>query len=450
MPEPTPIEPTLPSAANEKTANDPRLWPVATVMAAGIFATTFVQLQGLGYLPFNHLLQKVMGLNSDQAATFFSLSMLPWTFKIIAGLLVDGVPLFGSRRRGYLVLSALTAAVMWILMGLSPDIWLRLGLSTKNYFNMMLALAIGMNTAIVFGSTTSGGLLVEAGQQFGVSGRLSSLRVFAQNLGAGLGLPLGGLLAAQAMGWTSAAAALPLMCMFFASWFLLKEPPLPPPAAHGRSFTEQHLHVIASIWRQIKNVLRREMLLPALLMFFIQAVPTFRSTCFYEYQTKTLHYSDAALGWLGLAGYAVALLSSGVYAWWCRKSSLRASLYLAIFVTALSCLPYLFYTAYTPYMPRAVAIEGVGTFLQYLAYMPLFDLAVRCTPKGSEALGYSLLLSVWNIGLMIGGKTGPMLYERWLHKNMNELIWINAVVTLAGAAIVFFLPKNLVAQREGK
>lgn len=426
---------------------DPRLWPVATVMAMGVFATTFVQLQGLGYLPFCHLLTKVMGLNSDQAATFFSLAMLPWTFKVIAGLLVDGVPLFGSRRRGYLLLSALTAAALWMLMSQSPATWLQMGLSSKNYFNMLLVLAIGMNTAIVFGSTTSGGLLVEAGQRFGVSGRLSSLRVFAQNLGSQLGGLLGGLLAGLALIWTGAAAVLPLMCMFFAAWFLLKEPPVPARIEHGRSFVEQLLHVSLSIWRQIKNVLRRDMLMPALLLFFIQVVPTFRSTCFYEYQTKTLNYSDAALGWLNFVGYGVALLSSGVYAWWCRKASLRVSLYAAIFVTALSAMPYLFYTAS---LSRAMGIEGVGTFLQFLAYLPLFDLAVRSTPKGSEALGFSLLISVWNIGLMIGSKTGPMLYQRVLHKDMNSLIWINAGVTLAGVVLVFLLPKALVEKREGK
>ncbi len=429
---------------------DPRLWPVATVMATGVFATTFVQLQGLGSLPFMHLLMKRMGLDSDQAATFFSLSMLPWTFKVIAGLMVDGVPLFGSRRRGYLLLSALTATVMWMLMGLSSNTWLQTGLSSTNYFNMLLALAIGMNVAIVFGSTTSGGLLVEAGQRFHVSGRLSSLRVFAQNLGAGLGLWLGGQLAEKALGWTSGAAIAPLLCMFFSAWFLLKESPLPARVEHGRSFVEQHLHVLVSIWRQIKNVMRREMLLPAALLFFIQAVPTFRSTCFYEYQTKTLNYSDSSLGTLGLAGYAVALLSSGVYAWWCRKASLRTSLYAAIFAIALSALPYLFYPAYTSYMPRALAIEGVGTFLQFLAYLPLFDLAVRSTPKGSEALGYSLLLSVWNIGLMIGSKTGPMFYQRVFHKDINNLIWLNAGITLAGLVLVFLLPKALVEKREGK
>jgi hypothetical protein len=65
-------------------------------------------------------------------------------------------------------------------------------------------------------------------------------------------------------------------------------------------------------------------------------------------------------------------------------------------------------------------------------------------------LGYSLLIGVWDIGLMIGMKTGPALYEHRFHQNMNSLIWLNAVVTLAGVAIVFFLPKNLVAQREGK
>lgn len=327
-----PNEKNPPAPASEH--HDPRLWPIATVMATGVFATTFVQLQGLGYLPFNHLLTS-MGLDSDKSATFFSLSMLPWTFKVIAGLFVDGVPLFGSRRRVYLLLSAIVASAMWLWMGWAPS----------NY-NMLLILAIGMNTAIVFGSTTSGGLLVEAGQRFNASGRLSSLRVFAQNLGAGLGLPVGGLLATYALGWTSVAALLPLSCMFLAAWFLLREPPLPPTVQHGRSFPAQLMHVSISIWTQIKNVLRWQMLLPALLLFFIQAVPTFRSTCFYQYQTIELHYSDAALGWLGLAGYGVALLSSGVYAWWCRKASLRTSLYAAIFLTSLSALPYLFYTAY--------------------------------------------------------------------------------------------------------
>ncbi len=75
---------------------------------------------------------------------------------------------------------------------------------------------------------------------------------------------------------------------------------------------------------------------------------------------------------------------------------------------------------------------------------------MRCTPKGSEALGYALMISVWNIGLAVGTKTGPMLYERFLSRGMNSLVWLNAGVTLAGIAIVFLLPRTLLAAREGK
>ena len=431
-------EPLPPVPPNEPAP--PRLWPVATVIASGIFATTFVQTQSLGYLPLNALLTR-MGLDSDQAASFFSLAMLPWSFKIIAGLLVDGVPLFGSRRRSYLLLSGLTAAAAWLMMGFSPS-----------HYHLLLVLAFGMNAAIVFGSTTSGGLLVEAGQRFGMSGRLSSLRTVAQFLGAGLAAAISGYLADHTMNgkfplaWTSAAAAVTLACMFGSTWLFLKEPPLPPPSAHGRAWNAQAAHVIRSIWTQIRNVLRWQMLLPALLLWFIQAVPTFRSTCFYQHQTVDLHYDNSQLGWLTLAGYGVSLLSSGLYAWWCRRANLRLSLYGAVLATSLSALPYLFYTSS---LPRAFAIEAAGNFLQILAYLPLFDIAIRSTPKGSEALGYSLLIGVWNIGLMIGIKTGPSLYEHVFHKNINDLIWLNAGVTLAGMILVFLQPKNLVDCREG-
>jgi len=403
----------------------PRLWPLATVMATGVFATTFVQLQCLGNLPFYSLLMNRMGLDSVQAAAFINLSMLPWSFKAIAGLLVDGFPLMGSRRRGYLLLSACTAAGMWVLMGFA-----------SRDLNLLLGLTIAMNVAIVFGSTTSGGLLVEAGQRFGVSGRLSSLRVMAQNLGAGIGVPLGGWLAGRALGVTSAVAVAPLLCMFFATWFFLREPAAAP---RDPAFWR-------SLWAQIKNVLRWEMALAAVVMFFIQAVPTFRSTAFYDYQTKSLHFSDKLIGLIGFAGYGAALLSSVVYAWVCRKLALRLSLYGTFVLTAASALPYLAYSA-SPL--RATVIEVIGQFLLYLAYLPLFDLAVRSTPKGSEALGYSLLISIWNIGLLVGCQTGPMLYEHVFAKKMSSLLWLNAGITIAGIFLVIFLPKTVVDQREG-
>jgi len=424
-------EPTQPTTLPPTGPTDQRLWPIATVMATGIFATTFVQIQGLGYLPINHLLEK-MGLDSNQAASFFMWTTLPWTLKGFAGLLVDGLPIFGSRRKLYLLVSAFTGSLLWLVMSLYP-----------NNYSLLLASSVLMSLALVLGGTASGGLLVEAGHRFGATGRLSSVRVFAQNMGAALGGWLGGLIAdkmvGQSLGWTSAAALPPLICLFLFALLLLKEKPVT-----GQSRPKDFL---LSIQRQLKNTLRWSLLPPALVIFFIQVVPTFRSSSFYQYQTKVLHYNDSQLGWLSLLGYGGALLSSGVYAWWCRRVSLRNSLFAGVGVIALSALPYLNYPSD---MPHAIAVEVIGTFLLYLGYLPFFDLAVRSTPKGSEALGYSLMLSSWNLGLMLGIKTGPKLYEGVLHQNMNQLVWINALVTLAGAALILILPASLVGGKEGK
>jgi len=43
-----------------------------------------------------------------------------------------------------------------------------------------------------------------------------------------------------------------------------------------------------------------------------------------------------------------------------------------------------------------------------------------------------------------------MLYEGILHKNMNQLIWLNAIITLAGLVLVWLIPRALVANRDGK
>jgi len=62
---------------------------------------------------------------------------------------------------------------------------------------------------------------------------------------------------------------------------------------------------------------------------------------------------------------------------------------------------------------------------------------------------YSLLISIWNIGLLVGCQTGPMLYEHVFARNMTSLLWVNAGLTMAGIVLVIFLPKRMVDQREG-
>jgi MFS family permease len=405
----------------------PPLWPVATVMATGIFATTFVQLQSLGNYPFQHLLMKDMGMNTIVAGAFINIATLPWSLKPLAGLLIDGFPLFGTRRRWYLLLSAAAACAFWLVMSFMP----------ARYYPLLLA-AFAMNVAIVFGSVASGGLLVEAGQRYGVTGRLSSLRVGAQNLAASIGYLLGGLLAAGTLIYTGLVAVVPLSLLFVATLVLLREPVR----------TTRDADFWSSIWHQFKNILRWRMLWAAALLFFIQAVPNLSNPVQLDYQSNILGFSDEFLGVMTCIAYLIAIGGPAVYASMCRRLPLRWSLYVGCILVAASALPYL---GYGPGLGKtaAIVIESSGMLLMYMGFMPLFDLAVRATPKGSEALGYSLLISIWNIGLTCSNQVGPMLYEWVFRKRWDGLVWLNAGVTLFAILIVLFLPRGLVDRSEG-
>ena len=78
----------------------------------------------------------------------------PWNVKPIAGILSDTFPLFGTRRRHYMLLAAGLAAGCWFLLGVVP----------RAHVPLLLA-ALGANVFLVVASTVMGGLMVEAGQR---------------------------------------------------------------------------------------------------------------------------------------------------------------------------------------------------------------------------------------------------------------------------------------------
>src|SRR5262245_16830619 len=62
---------------------------------------------------------KERGLSSAAVADFFLISTLPWLVKPVYGLLSDFVPLFGSRRKSYFLLSSGLASLAGFALALS-------------------------------------------------------------------------------------------------------------------------------------------------------------------------------------------------------------------------------------------------------------------------------------------------------------------------------------------
>ena len=79
----------------------------------------------------------------------------------------------------------------------------------------------------------------------------------------------------------------------------------------------------------------------------------------------------------------------------------------------------------------------------------MMDLAVRATPSGSEALGFSLMMSVRNFCLFGSDWFGSKLLDAY-HLQFNTLVVANAVMSALIIPLVFVLPAIIVSQRDAR
>ena len=355
-------------------------------------------------------------------AAFFGLTGLAWYFKPLAGLLSDAVPLRGSRRRNYLLVSGLGAGLLWALLGVVP-----------HRYGPLVWTLVAANAFAVLASSVSGGLLVEEGQRQRLTGRLGSLRETVIAGSSLLAQPVGGFLAARAFGWTAGVGAALFLGLIPAALSLLPEERVP---ARETSVAEALKAQLGPVFRA------RGLWLATLFILLKELSPGFGTPLFY-FQTNTLHFSKLFLGGLGAVFNAAAVGGAIVYALLCVRLPLGRLLPGAIVLSAASSLLFLGYHS----AGSALAVQGMSGFLGIFASVALMDLAARTTPAGGEAMGYSLLMSAFNLGL-----TGSDIFGAWLysqcHLSFAALVWISAGTTLLALPLMRLLPKDALARHD--
>jgi len=393
------------------------------MVGLGAFVTTIAQPGVIGRLPLQLLLKNELHFNAQTLAAFMVITTFAWNVKPLAGILSDAFPLFGTRRRHYMLLGAGMAAVCWFLMGVVPRA------------NVPLLLtAFGANAFMVIASTVMGGLMVEAGRKYGISGRVTSIRQALQSavsLGNGL---LGGYLAATAFGWTVGVATALLLVLAVATFFVLTERPV---ATRDRD-------VLANARRELSTLISsRTLWASGAFLGLVYISPGFTTPLLFM-QTDTLHFSTPYIGLMESIEGAAGLAGSLVYGVVCRRFNLRQLLTTAITVNVLSTFLYLRYGHDTA--PFIHAMVGFAVICSELALM---DLAVRSTPPGCESLGFSLMMSARNFALGGSDVIGSWLIDS-RHWAFHELVWLNAATTALVLVFIPFLPRAVMSRRDGE
>jgi len=406
----------------ETKIEDLNLFHLGLVIVFGIFATTLPQPQVLGRLPLANLLKGELHVTRQQMAAFFFWCGMAWYLKPFAGILTDAFPLFRTRRRHYLLISAALACASWAGMSFIP-----------HTYKSLLAGVMVVNLFMVMVSTVTGAFLVEAGQKMGATGRLTAVRTLVSNFCILINGPVSGLLATLGFMWTSGANAALVFSIFPIAYIFLKERPVA--ASRSREVFRNAGHELKTIGRS--GTLWAALVFMALFYFS----PGFGTPLYYK-QTDELHFSQQAIGNLGTFSGFFGILAALAYSQLIKHFQIRTMLFLGIVTGALGTLLYLFYSSYS----LAIFIESQNGFFATLGELALLDLAARAAPAGCEGLGYSLMLSVRNAAVFGADVLGSHLVDhKW---SFASLVYLNAGTTAFVLVLLPFLPAALMRSKD--
>lgn len=159
---------------------------------------------------------------------------------------------------------------------------------------------------------------------------------------------------------------------------------------------------------------RPEIFRPCLFIFMLNATPATGSTWFYFY-TDVLKFSSTFLGTIGLVGSCCTLLGVFLFDATLKRTPFRPIFLWSTLVSAalgLSQLILVFRLNEQWGIPSELFCLGESAVLSIVGWittMPILVLAARLCPEGMEGTMYALIMSINNLGGIVGTQFGAVV-----------------------------------------
>ena len=383
------------------------------------FAVVYV-VEGIGqarvgiiYQPLTHYL-KDSGWSAVQVAAYFAVLNFPWIIKPAFGAISDFVPLFGYRRKSYLIVASLCAIAAYAAIArLAEPGAIALPLLLTSY-------------AMATASTLCGALLAENGQRFRLSSTFVSqqwlwfyVAIMASSFAGGALVE--SLSALSALQVAAAIAAVAPVAVVLAALFLLDEKKV------GVSQGE-----LRSTFRSLVAACKSTRLyLVALFLFLYAFAPGF-GTPLYYFMTDELKFSQTYIGILGAIASAGWIAGALVHRWLLRGLSAKALLNLSIVLGTLSAASFLFLTGEL----SAAIVNFANGAAMMIATIASLTLAADFCPRRSEGFAFAGLMSIMNLAEISSATVGAWLYDHVFSGQLGPLIIVSAASTAVALLLV--------------
>ena len=401
-----------------------------TPEVTAIVLVYFVQgILGLSRLAKEYFVKDELGLGPAEASLIFSASSIPWLVKPLWGFISDSVPLFGYRRKSYLV----ACGALGALAGFA------LCTAVRDVPGAAVAFTMG-SLSTAFSDVVIDSLVVARarGESQELSGSLQSLCWGSVALGGILSSYFSGsLIEEHGTRYVFGVTALfPLLIAGAA--LLVKEAPVRSSAdamETSRTETEGAEGVVGDVGEEREGgdgVVRvrgelialgkklwsvgkqRRIWAPTAFVFLWQATPNPGQAMFY-FTTNELGFTPEFLGRVALARSVASLAGVGLYNAYLKKVPLKKMFtWSAVVGTVLGMSQLLLVSGYNRQLGISDQFFSLGdtvvlTVLGEVSFLPVLVLAAKVCPEGVEATLFAALMSIFNAGGVASGALGAAL-----------------------------------------
>ena len=399
-----------------------------------ILLVYFVQgILGLARLAVSFFLKDDLGLSPAEVAALTGIAGIPWMVKPLFGFLSDGLPIFGYRRRPYLILSGMAGSAAWVALATVVD----------SAWAATLAIALS-SLSVAVSDVIVDSLVVERarGESIAQTGSLQSLCWGTSAIGGLLTAYLSGALLEQFSVQTVFLMTSSFPLLVAAAALLISE--------ERRSQQPDWSSFTSQVGLLRKAVSQKVIWLPTLFLFLWQATPSADSAFFY-FSTNELGFGPEFLGRVRLVSSIAMLLGIGAFNRFFKAVPIRKIFTWSILASTVLGLTTLLLITHTN---RALGIDDrwfslgdslILTVAGQIAFMPVLVLAARLCPPGVEATLFALLMSVLNLSGAVSQELGAIL-THWLgvtetnFDNLWLLVTITSLSTLLPLPLVGWLP----------
>ncbi len=399
------------SPDSRDTLNKIGIYFLLAYLSQGISCAQF----GVIAQPIQFFMMRGLGFDAAQISANMSLLMLPWMLKPFYGLLSDFVPLFGYRRKSYLIFANAFAALAFLVMFCANSLSLIL------VCLMLTALSMAVATVLMVG------LAVEEGRA-GTNARtlfiIQEIAYYSANIAAVI---FGGILCQNltplgALHIAALLAVAPLLLISFLTFKLVFE---------ERSFLNRA--AMGDTMRSLKDGLRSPALwLVVIFSFLWSFLPSF-GVPLYFYESKTLGFSQSAIGQLAAWNSAGMLLASFAYPLLLRFLSLKGQLIATTVLVIVSTISFRMIS--TP--ASASFLEFFHGFANLTAILSLYGFAADVCPRRIEVSVMAWLVAVRNIATSSATFVGGQLFQNVVHEDYKSLV---VLASLAPSISLMLIP----------